>query len=126
MKFSDSHSSPRGPSKLPYGRGVTSIEAEEAVASSLFNGPYIITIVNEAASSYFLCLCLLALKILVTPLYGKGNHVIYCNHGFGSGPGRSIIDTDENEKCNHPLLNHSNVSHRSIWMDPWPFWERRE
>ena len=34
-------------------RGVTSIEAEEAVASSLFKGPCIITIANEAAASYF-------------------------------------------------------------------------
>ena len=32
-------------------RGVTSIEAEEAVASSLFKGLCIITIVNDAAAS---------------------------------------------------------------------------
>ena len=34
-------------------RGVTSIEAEDAVASLLFKGPCVITIVNEGASSLF-------------------------------------------------------------------------
>ena len=39
--------------KLIYCRGVPSIEAEEAVASSLFKSPCIITIVNEAAAFLF-------------------------------------------------------------------------
>ena len=49
-------------------RGLTSIEAEEGFASSIFKGPCIITIVNEAAASLILFLYLLALRNLVSPL----------------------------------------------------------
>ena len=54
---------------LSHSRGVTSIEAEEAVSSSLFKGPCIITIEMRQLPPCIICLCLHALRILVTLLH---------------------------------------------------------